>query len=257
MPHLPPTRPRAPTLSSSAEISAPGHLFQTLRSFRPEPAAQAEAALETGCEGAALSCVSRPERKGLPASPTCSGFMAVPRLSPPHEPLHAQTSTSHRTPYTGPKAVCRSAIPPKGKPLQVWSRQVTHVSPGPCNSPPSGKSCGKEGGASSRAGPCPGDTAHSLRSRPDLPRNDTAKPVCRCLLLLGRNRRAHGRRSSTRPAIRSGFGGSSGKDARAGAEPQYITWALKCFCLRALFFMPVFSIHAAFILCTNHMSRRL
>lgn len=49
------------------------------------------------------------------------------------------------------------------------------------------------------------------------------------------------------------FRWSSGK----AAAPQNITWALKCICLVALFFRPVFSIHFDFILWTYCMSRWL
>lgn len=67
-------------------------------------------------------------------------------------------------------------------------------------------------------------------------------------------------RSSKRPirnlaSLDLGHGGKCSEIHLSITASQNRTWALKCICLVALFFIPVFSIHFDFILWTYCMSR--
>lgn len=71
----------------------------------------------------------------------------------------------------------------------------------------------------------------------------------------------HREKSQQKDCHTIGFGWFSGRDLwqetmpQSPAGPQNMTWALKCICLVALFFIPVFSSHLDFILWTYCMSR--
>lgn len=197
---------------------------------------------------------------------TSPGFSeSAQRLPPPQEPQNFPM-TRHSTLLLQKLQSCLTEVPvvrsSSESSNQVWSS--SHVAPS-CSHYPDGPksdtSWDNKATLRSRAGPAPRThSTYSVKTGPFNPAHRWHETQYDSDFII---RSGQSKRSSKRGCCPIPLPRSSGEDdawaghrRRLSPRPtQNITWGLKCICLVALFFTPIFSSHFDFILWTYCMSR--